>query len=464
MNPIINISFEDIFSTRYELEKDAEKLAPNLIDENAGMISLFRKKLSQHLLHSYDYFDKCLNLKSLMQFEVLVHHSSTPENNKNLAYFDIRKTITRNDSKYYFGFYLKTLYYYSHDFFTANEDISNRVYQLWIHELIHMFDYLNLRNYYESINKLEILINQNADTYGYQYPATNATSYLNLIHLLIKLRNEGIAQLYEKLSRTEQKCVDNLHKAKTIFDQLFYSVINNFSQYSNSRQNVIIQEKIKDFETICYEIGHFFVLFAIANSLCSSCSDLANKALLSLEKKDNLLSEKEIFQLIKESIHLDFGSYLYNLTNPFTSLPFRLITIDKLLDIVDITTRNLYENVFEIKHITNIIVATQNNNKALFINEMKDIVGCQMSEEEVNEEYFSLLNNWKDAGENYFGEFFIKLKLLFETWKNNKNTLLLWALTYVLDPVDLINDKILYFGFLDDMLVMDSAMYLAKSN
>ena len=47
MNPIINISFEDIFSTRYELEKDAEKLAPNLIDENAGMISLFRKKLSQ---------------------------------------------------------------------------------------------------------------------------------------------------------------------------------------------------------------------------------------------------------------------------------------------------------------------------------------------------------------------------------------------------------------------------------
>lgn len=87
---------------------------------------------------------------------------------------------------------------------------------------------------------------------------------------------------------------------------------------------------------------------------------------------------------------------------------------------------------------------------------MKEVLGSQMTKEEISNAYMAE----KSAG-RMPGELLRKADFLYKSFLENKdNEVAVWTLTYLYDDVDLLDDDLEYFGLIDDLAVVNTALIL----
>ena len=89
-------------------------------------------------------------------------------------------------------------------------------------------------------------------------------------------------------------CV-HVNEVKSVFQQTLYPLVNSYSARRSLRQYDFVEEYNERFNSLCYSLGHWFILFSISNSVNNANSSLAGKALMSLESKSKMLSEMKLF-------------------------------------------------------------------------------------------------------------------------------------------------------------------------
>ncbi len=345
--------------------------------------------------------------------------------------------------------------------------LNTNIEEVWYHEFAHFADWLEIIDFYHNRDEATKDI-QKIKKASFRLNAENIPDIPNEWILLDKLetfRAEGIAELFVVLSNKTNESVMEYDFAKLIFKDNFNSIVETMIliERNGSFENInhFTQEKIcKQFElfnSLAYKIGPLFVLDALTASQNENIAELANKAMEYIQQDKRESNFKDTYILINELINLDIGEILRLICSKEDSF----IDKDTLLRIfhflsVDDSERNEYP-----LFITAIIEAGVNNDEELFINALKQIIGCPMSIEEIEESFIEL--NKKKIEDKNTTDLLNETKKLYDKYKENLNETILLAVTYILDPEDFIKDNFNYIGFIDDYYVYKSLELLLKN-
>ncbi|MCD4737338.1 MAG: hypothetical protein K8R53_14940, partial [Bacteroidales bacterium] len=340
---------------------------------------------------------------------------------------------------------------------------------VWIHEFIHMLDFASLIdhiNTYRKKQSVKTKFTQEQFLPGiFDCAYRNSSEHWQLLQLFADLRNEGIAQLYEKLLDVKNERMKNLHKVISIFRFFFQSQFGLFNNPIISSRTLHNQYSLrKQFKSTTYETGHWFILRALNNSEDNEVAGLASEALKSLTEKTTCLPKTKVIRIIHEALKMDLAGCLYFHTKFKRSSDFpNFIQMDELLSVAASVTNNFYNNDYKADFLGKLLDLATNKDRNGFISLLDEIIGYAMNETDLEVEYSCFIQKF-EVGKNFIEDTICqKINKIWQQWQYSKDPLVGNLLTYIFDSEDLIDDEVPYFGLLDDLYILDASEIILSS-
>lgn len=344
-----------------------------------------------------------------------------------------------------------------------------------LHEMIHAGDYPIIKS---NFNLLEQIDSDNSyeqgDYFSYESDKKRGqTALLGILAMLDHYRAEGIAILGEQLLL---KSGDDLSIVSDIFAthpelkedvgpvdiamQFFCGVFHNIflNSLRKARTRIMqpgFREAILDDKTrqAAYIVAPYILLLTL-NKLGAIKNDLTHKAIPALVTGDyNELDEQECIAIIRAGLSLSLPDYtqgLMYLGDFITPIqPFLVVCANIQQDYNEESIDSFYQLIHDPERIEN------------FNQAMTTIMGSCISEEEIDAAYEAFLGKELpiELAKSRLKEKVTKLYSILKNANDDEEKQVAhWALTYFFDDQDIIHDDIKGIGFIDDMIVIDSAL------
>jgi uncharacterized membrane protein YkvA (DUF1232 family) len=464
MTPEIEIRFEQLHLMKTELE---QLFAPLLIDDKEiksnplMFVKASVKKEIQHVL-SFLFSEHLQNKVSRIIVEI--HYENSKASKNVAAYFNILKSQKSQNGECFFGIYFSVIKSKISQYLNSTE--IQFIDQLWAHELIHLMDFGNLNTFHKQcqieIENWRVKSSNDELIFNQIYNRDDTPKYLQILDLFSHFRNEGIAQLYPMLNGNAISfCNATFIDSKNLFKEQLNQIIQQLSQPFLSRHEYFaLNDRVRNFRNLAYSIGHYMILSILTNSSNKKIKGLANLIINLFQRQQPInINPLLIRELIYHAIKIDLGEYLYRLSFYQNTPEHGFYSLDDLLLICNLFTMNNFQNDYKIGFLEQVYTTAKAKDIAGFVNVLCEIIGGAMSQEEVLSEFESFKNN---ADRSFFleNEVFEKTNKVMMRYSLESDRLSLVTLTYILDSEDLIDDKIKYFGYLDDLFVLDTYFML----
>jgi len=352
--------------------------------------------------------------------------------NKVLAYFDMSNLITQS-IRFSFKLYADVL------FPLLKSGDLQPLKSIWLHEIMHMIDYSellkNLKIYREKMNDVP------SQNFSLSFNEIRKDKHIILLQILMQFRAEGIATLVEYIMGGSNDLLDPPHLAKEQFDQIVTKAVSLiYSVDFDSRQ---LAGFIKEITPFSYQIGAGLVLYGLMN------------------KYPEISGFAEIEQCLvkRASCHQESDKQLIRYISSFDSFDFLKYSFEQ---------ESLYEKVWE---LTSNYAENLNLRRGFFtllsrIRKFRDRGGFLA----LLRTFFTVPLSFQQIEEMHNKievDYVIPLEIrensnsIYEHLKQNpSDDFSSWVLTYVYSNRDLLDDSIDYFGFIDDMEVLETAITL----
>jgi hypothetical protein len=422
---VVKITFEDKFTLEQELywEFKNTNLSININVVTKIILDSFNEASDFFSLKTTTPFDS-----SEIEIKVLMR---SPDKSSILAYFDL-SGLNSNSTKFCFKIYADVLFPLIKE---GNIDPLNSI---WVHEIMHLVDYHELERNLKLFSKTDYSSHR---LYFNAAQGDRKDRHLIFLQLIIKFRQEGVAMLMQYIYGG----ITIPYNASEAVG-LFYKISEQAYQFSISPdlQSRQISSFFEDtVNPLSYQTGAGIVLYGlrmkhpentelkeVETCLASGgqCTSTASTDLI-MKIKDFSTFDFLVFCLDPESVYRE----IFTLTSDYA---------DNL---------QIYSGFFaSLNRITSLM------DRNGFVWMMSNIMGSTMSFEEIKDSHQGQMKS-----QTMPEELISKSESLFNYYlKNKDDEVSHWALTYLYDQADLLNDNIDYFGYIDDLPVINSAIKL----
>ena len=424
----VTLRFEDLFTLQQSLRWEFKN----------SPIEVTVESLKKLILDSFNLAAANLNLQETQPFsecdieiKLLMRGLS---NNTTLAYFDMSNLETES-SRFSFKLYADVL------FPVLKSGDLQPLKSIWVHEIMHLIDYgellKNLRLYKEKMSEVS------SSNFTFSYKEIRKDKHIILLQLIMQFRTEGIATLVEYVMGGTIDYLSPPGNAIKQFNQIISPLISLiYSVDFDSRQLSAYMEEINPY---AYQIG-------------------AGVVLLGLRKKHpDIKGFEEIEKCMENGVPCIFSSDepLIQLTRSFDSFDFIKYSFDQewlYQNINELTSS--YSNNLDIYNGFFVLLNRIQKNKDHkgFVVLLRNLLSTPFSLSEIQEKH-------SEKNSNALIPLEIKnnTAILLKHLQNNpKDEVSLWALTYVFSNRDLLDDSIEYFGYIDDLEVLNTAFQLIQ--
>lgn len=347
---------------------------------------------------------------------------------------------------------------------------------LWCHELVHLEDRRriememeqresNIREYLSARKQRAFDIIEECQLDAY---CPREWYFLDAIS---KYRSEGLAELLPILCgfsepRTQ---INGRDEAITLFRALwgpFKEILHRPRQMRISDLELSpIFDLIEKFKNMSYVLGPWLVAEAIANMGLQGNEQIEKCfGILSGKKEIKPFTLKDAVEFIKDVLERDLGTFLRYLTEKSINEPTTnyYLTMEELMEIAHFISLEDAKAGEYPNFISFVVESALNKKPELFVEILEEVLGTPMEESEIEEEWKEFEGNLMQ-NELIPDEFKEDVKTLKKLWDEDRtNEILIWTLTYLLDPQDLVRDNMPYLGYLDDYYVIKAGLMLSR--
>lgn len=418
---------------------EVRKIIKELFEEKAEMISaLFPQKP--------------------LSFSVHLEQEKAENSGVVLACFDAGKS---EDNDFYFHVYYSLIariaqYIIEPNNQRAYAEISNVV----LHELIHAADL--------SMLKENISITKS----GYKLYGTDNFSMLRdvkspnykwdiqsaLLRYFQIFRNEGVAILgeYLLLGQVNPFNIRNMEEVIAEFRSNLRSIFKlcEGMAYYNDFEQLHAYHMFKDLGNNAYQMSDLILLELLKTEHPEAKGNL-DVIIHKLSVNEPIeLSKSETIDLLKMAMQLDLSEYVQAILNNVTLNDEDVFPKQQLFRCCAII-QNEQPQEQVTKFAQNIGACGYNKDSKMFVELLKDILGCKMNHKELFDGH--KLYMIKQHAEDIFQSIQVKVEQLFPLALKD-NEIAVWALTYLFDDQDYIHDELPITGLQDDWMVLDAAV------
>jgi hypothetical protein len=391
--------------------------------------------LTKIILDSFNEASEFFRLKTTTPFDsseieikVLLR---SPEKNNILAYFDL-SGLNSNSKKFCFKLYADVLFPLIKD---GNIDPLKSI---WVHEIMHLVDYHELERNLKLFSKTDYT---SPRLYFNAAQGDRKDRHLIFLQLIVKFRQEGVAMLLQYIYGG----ITIPYNASEAIG-LFYKISEQAYQFSISPdlQSRQISSFFEDtVSPLSYQTGAGIVLSGLIKKYPENTELKEVEKCLSSGDQCTLTASNDLILKIKDFRTFDFLVFCLDPESVYSEI----ITLTS--DYAD--NLHIYSGFFaSLNRITNLM----DRNGFIWI--MRNIMGCPMSLEEIEDSHQKQM-----ISQTMPEELLSKSESLINYYLKNKNDEVShWALTYLYDQADLLDDNIEYFGYIDDLPVINSAIKL----
>ncbi len=410
----------------------------NLFDAGSKQMSFneFRKLITDSFQNAAMHFRQ-LETSELMHSEIeinLLMRSPATDKSK-LAYFDLYP-LRHNHGIFSFKLYADVLLP------LIKHNQLAQLNRIWIHEIMHMVDYIellrNLKLSEEKIHRNEAFGN------SFFFSEIRKDKHVVLFNLLMHFRAEGIATLTEYIFSGAKPSIADSFSAINQFDAIVERAVTIISKMETNlgELNLFLQNVYPH----AYKIGAGVILYGLAEKHPEDeMIKMINKCIL--ENRTCLdIADSDIIMKICDFGSFDFVRYCFN--KDYLAAEIRFLTSTYSTNI------GIYKSFFSLLN-----KVANNSDSHGFKTLMEKIIRKPMDLPVIEKEFVKLIKEPHVPDE-------IKLaadELLSELQRNNACEISHLALSYLFDTHDILDDSIDYFGYLDDMEVMNTALTLVDS-
>lgn len=420
----VRIKFEDMFNMKQMLAFESEKNS-NSLDLNSVKINAL-KTFEQ----ATEYFSVLKTEKFAdSNVEIIISQRDSYSPKEALAYFDMNNF--KSDSKSFsFKLYADVLIKY-----LSSQDLNSLV-LLWVHELMHMVDYEELlRNIELSREKLSTTERVGNSFY---FSEIRKDKHVVLFMVLMHFRAEGIATLMAYLTgREKPMMVDGLSAIKE-FDHLVANIFNLIKTIDYDAQT--LNQYLNQINPLAYKLGAGVLLFGLSGKH-PEIEDfkIINDCLLKKEPCQIKLSHNTI-EKIRSFSSFDFLRFC--MEKDWLANEVKYLAADYSTNI------EIHSCFFELLYNVQ-----ANSDRLGFISLLRNLLREPLSLIEMEKEfkYMEKDRHIPDEVKSMTKNLILHLK------QNPKDDLTQWALSYVFSTHDILDDSIEYFGYLDDVEVLNVA-------
>lgn len=424
---VIHVKFEDKFALEQELYWEFKNIN----------ISIDINILTKIIIDSFNEASDFFKLKNTTPFDsseieikVLLR---SPDKTNILAYFDL-SGINPDSKRFCFKLYADVL------FPLIKKDNMDPLKSIWIHEIMHLVDYRELIRNLNLFNKRDIITQRlyyNADK------GQRNDRHIIFLQLIIRFREEGVAMLMQFVyggSTILYSAMEAIELFNKISEEAY---ILSISPDLHSRHiSSFYEEKVNP---LTYQAGAGIVLYGLKKKHPDNTELTYVDKCLASRGKYTLTASNELIMKIKDFSTFDFLTFCLDPESVYREI-FTLTS-----DYAD--NLQIYSGFF-----ASLLRFTSLGDKNGFIWMMRNIMGCPMTTEEIKDSNQKLRNS-----RSMPDELFNKSESLYNHYlKNVNDEVSQWALTYLYDHADLLDDNIDYFGYIDDLAVINSAIIIKK--
>jgi hypothetical protein len=422
----VTLKFEDRFTLEQTLQWEFR---------NTG-IELNVNDLKRLILDSFNQATETLHLQEIIPFsdctiEIKLLMRGI-QNNPVLAYFDMYY-LKDDSTEFSFKLYADVL------FPLIKSGDLKPLKTIWIHEIMHLMDYRellkNLKIYKE---KMEAIYYDSFHRFNQQI---RKDKHIILLNLMMLYRAEGIATLAEYVMGGNKPNLLPPQAATEEFNGIISTAISLiYSVDFNSNQLATFLERVNP---LAYQIGAGTVLTGLMKKH-PEASDFTEieKCLLNNEPCNFELNET-LIQDIRRYDSFNFIEYSFD----------QEWLILKVRDLTTAYTDNLdiFEGFFDFLNRI-----CRNNDTSGFVALLSNLLPEPMSFQQIE-----AACNKKNSDQVIPVEIRENMNTLYQHLvSDTTNEVCIWALTYTCADHDLLDDSIEYFGYIDDMEVLKTALQL----
>jgi hypothetical protein len=423
----VSLRFEDLFALqqilRWEFKNSLNEVTVESLKEL--ILDSFNKAAAELKLSETPAFSDCrIEIKLLMR----------GTDNQALAYFDMSNLET-DSSRFLFKMYADVL------FPILKSGDLQPLKSIWIHEIMHLIDYgellKNLRIFKSRMNEVS------SSNFTFSYNEIRKDKHIIFLQLIMQFRAEGIATLGEYVMGGSIDYLAPPAKAAKQFEQIVSPLISLIlSADLDSRRLSAYMEEISPY---AYQIGAGVVLQGLIKKYPEIKEFVEIGKGLEKSLPCSISNENSLVQLVRSFDSFDFIKYSFEQDKLYHNV--RVLTASYSDNL------NIYEGFFV---ILNKIKRTRDRNR--FIVLLRNLLSTAFSLEKLQEKHDQMLSNKLIPGEIIRNT----ALLLKELRKNPNDEVSSLALTYVFSNRDLIDDSIEYFGYIDDLEIINTALLLTR--
>ena len=314
------------------------------------------------------------------------------------------------------------------------------------HEMVHAADYPILFKSRKMFEELSREINNNYAECAFNYNGTNI-ALLTALTMFEHYRAEGIAILGSNLLLKKQFILSN-----SINHFRHFFILTMMKSISLTSDQTMRDDYLDEVVSLlAYEVAPILLLMVL-NRHGHVDGKMAQKVIAELNTGCFDLTDKEINGIIQASFSLSLSEYIQGLV----SLGDAIAPIQHFMEFCAVLQTD-WENANMDAFMK---LLRQPETLDVFNDTMRQIMGCVIPEEEIDEYYTLFCNKQKAESDNpQLKRKVDALYFILKTDKDvNRKMIAQWSLTYLFDEQDIINDNLVGIGLVDDMMVIDYAL------
>lgn len=416
----LQIKYEDKFNLEITLDMEFRQHHRNYTIPDLERIikAYFSKAIAFfHLEESPDFKDVTLRLDI---------HSRSQKSNR-LAYFDLRK-LTKDSRIFSFKIYCDILIN------ILKKENFNFLKIIFIHELAHLIDYKELlhnKAAFKKIPHIPVVLP------FFEEKKVNPAKHLRFLQLILKYRTEGIATLIEFLAKDPDSALLSKDQSTAYFNKICKQAFR-YSQIKIAQNNSDFFSFVEQTNSMAYRVGAAIVLTGLINKYPQ---DKAFVEILNCLNNKEFYTGEIDYNILEKIFHFktfDFIYYYFDHDSIYSSIFTLTKEYGNSLDYSSEWVSEL-EKYSEEKNISGMLYL------------LGELIGSPMDKEEINQHH---------AASNKMPPEIKQLAdILVQRFQQNPDDqLALWALTYLYDDEDMLDDNIDYFGYVDDLQILQAVI------
>jgi len=337
-----------------------------------------------------------------------------------------------------------------------------------LHELVHAADWHTLQvfNAKREVDSEKYIEAHAGDFRCFQSFDGLTPPEWRLMSTLEHYRSEGLACLFGALTQRDPAWLKSGKDAAKTFSSGTSALL----QYCCARKSscgmpgdaeAAVEQLLETLHAQSYAVGPWLMMDVLVCAGELSLEDLRNVE-LALSGEGSPLSDSCTVSVVRKGLSMDFGVCMHALCRDDGEHPWgHFLETEELMQTVHYLTVPQADAHEYGTSVQELVKAAGAGDVEHFIQPLKDVLGSSMGASEI-EEGWRVLDQDKSRGTGVEQRVLQRGAEVMALWRENKAEYLQWALTFLLDPEDIIDDSCHYLGYMDDLYVLEAALLLSR--